>query len=62
VEVAAMMKMMTIQPTMKMLKTGLKRLNASSLTSAAVPKELTLDYAEINAVPPLHPWLSLAAD
>ena len=38
------------------------RLNASSPTSATVPKELTLDYAEISAVPPLPLWLLLAAD
>ena len=36
--------------------------SASSPTSAAVPKELTLDYAEISAVPPLPLWLLLAAD
>lgn len=29
---------------------------------AAVPEELTLDYAEISAVPPLPLWLLLAAD
>jgi len=29
---------------------------------ATVPKELTLDYAEISAVPPLPLWLLLAAD
>lgn len=29
---------------------------------AAVPKELTLDYTEISAVPPLPLWLLLAAD
>ena len=33
---------------------------AANLTT--VPKELTLDYAEISAVPPLPLWLLLAAD
>lgn len=37
--------------------------NASALSNlAAVPKEVTLDYAEISAVPPLPLWLLLAAD
>lgn len=36
---------------------------ASALSNlAAVPKEVTLDYAEISAVPPLPLWLLLAAD
>lgn len=33
-----------------------------SSAPATVPKELTLDYAEISAVPPLPLWLLLAAD
>lgn len=37
--------------------------NASALSNlATVPKEVTLDYAEISAVPPLPLWLLLAAD
>ena len=39
---------------------GASRLAAPGL--AAVPEELTLDYAEISAVPPLPLWLLLAAD
>ena len=35
---------------------------AANLATTTVPKELTLDYAEISAVPPLPLWLLLAAD
>ena len=35
---------------------------STDLHIAAVPKELTLDYTEISAVPPLPLWLLLAAD
>ena len=34
----------------------------TAAANASVPKEVTLDYAEISAVPPLPLWLLLAAD
>jgi len=34
----------------------------AAVINAPVPKEVTLDYAEISAVPPLPLWLLLAAD
>jgi hypothetical protein len=34
----------------------------ADLHISSVPKELTLDYTEISAVPPLPLWLLLAAD
>lgn len=34
----------------------------AAANNAPVPKEVTLDYAEISAVPPLPLWLLLAAD
>lgn len=35
---------------------------SAELHTPSVPKELTLDYTEISAVPPLPLWLLLAAD
>lgn len=39
-----------------------RNISAADIQMAAVPKELTLDYTEISAVPPLPLWLLLAAD